>query len=188
MNSFEEKLKRLKEVLGATHDVEVARALGMTRAGLWNRKSIGSFPVRKLMELSSKVPEVDVLYVLTGRRWDASETTLERALAGLAAAEQDSRYLDSALASISNQEELFNDALKLPTIRNLIRVLASCDDKTIEMVLDYAMQHMGEEVVPFRQRTSWPVPEVNQASKGRSVRVAASKKSASTKGGRRTPL
>jgi hypothetical protein len=189
--SFLAKLGRLKEALAVAEDRQVAELLGMTPAAFAMRKQRGAFPDRDLMALSSLQPDLklDLVYVLTGHRWDPSETTLERALVGLAASEEDSRYLDSALASISNQEELFTDALRLPAIRSLIRVLASCDDRTIEKVLDYAMEQMGEAVVPFRQRASWPLPEVDQASKSkaRSVRVAASKKSASTKSGRRTP-
>lgn len=66
MNEFDEQLARLRRLLGATEDQEVAAALGMTKAAFSARKRRGAFPRDKLLALKASQPALDVDYVLTG--------------------------------------------------------------------------------------------------------------------------
>lgn len=68
MSAFEDQLNRLKLVLEASDDQEVAAALGMTKAAFSARKNRESFPVDKLKALAADRPELrlDVKYILTG--------------------------------------------------------------------------------------------------------------------------
>lgn len=65
---FPQQLLRLKELLKAKEDQDVATALGMTKAAFSARKARGSFPETELYALAARQPElgIDVPYVLTG--------------------------------------------------------------------------------------------------------------------------
>ena len=70
VDSFLERMNRLKTALGLSKDKEVAAALGMSDKALNARKARGSFPERELRSLGQARPELalDVDYVLSGKR------------------------------------------------------------------------------------------------------------------------
>lgn len=65
---FNDKLNRLKTVLGVTKDKEVGEALSLKEKAFNARKTRGSFPEKELRALAQQRPElgIDVDYVLTG--------------------------------------------------------------------------------------------------------------------------
>ena len=66
MNEFDNRMRRLKKVLGLSQDKDVATVLGMTKASLSDRKRRGSFPDDRVVALVAKYPDLDVQFVLTG--------------------------------------------------------------------------------------------------------------------------
>lgn len=78
---FNDKLNRLKTVLGVTKDKEVGEALSLKEKAFNARKTRGSFPEKELRALAQQRPElgIDVDYVLTGH--GASTAGLDRARA-----------------------------------------------------------------------------------------------------------
>lgn len=68
MRDFDIQLARLKSTLNVSEDQQVAQALGLSKYALADRKRRGSFPVKKLMELKIRRPELglDDTYILTG--------------------------------------------------------------------------------------------------------------------------
>lgn len=66
MNDFDNRMRRLKRVLGLSQDKDVATVLGMTKASLSDRKRRGSFPDDRVVALVAKYPDLDVQFVLTG--------------------------------------------------------------------------------------------------------------------------
>ena len=93
---FPQQLLRLKELLKAKEDQDVATALGMTKAAFSARKARGSFPETELYALAARQPElgIDVPYVLTGitqgatARLAALQHTIETASAAGLSVEQ----------------------------------------------------------------------------------------------------
>ena len=107
---FPQQLLRLKELLKAKEDQDVATALGMTKAAFSARKARGSFPETELYALAARQPElgIDVPYVLTGvtqeatARLDALQHTIEAASAAGLSIEQ-MRAAAGAVAGPSGQ-------------------------------------------------------------------------------------
>ena len=75
MNSFKEKLIRLKNELSVETDKEVAEYLGMTNNAFTVRKSRDSFPEKELFALKAKRPDLDLDmdYILLGHRRETYE-------------------------------------------------------------------------------------------------------------------
>lgn len=70
MNSFKEKLLRLKNELKISTDKEIATILDMKPTAFAERKKTDSFPEKELFALKAKRPELDldVDYILLGAR------------------------------------------------------------------------------------------------------------------------
>lgn len=70
MNSFDEKLARLKDALALAEDQEVAQLLGLSKSALSERKRRDAFPAEKLFEYIQRHPERDIdgHFILTGER------------------------------------------------------------------------------------------------------------------------
>jgi transcriptional regulator with XRE-family HTH domain len=68
MTDFDQKLLRLKQVLGLTEDQAVAAVLGLTKAAFSERKRRSAFPEDKVLALAARRPElnIDATYVFTG--------------------------------------------------------------------------------------------------------------------------
>ncbi|WP_455011539.1 helix-turn-helix domain-containing protein [Haemophilus parahaemolyticus] len=75
MNSFKEKLLRLKNELNVATDKEIAEILGMKPTAFNGRKTRESFPEKELFALKAKCPELnlDMDYILLGHRRETYE-------------------------------------------------------------------------------------------------------------------
>ncbi len=75
MNSFKEKLLRLKNELNVATDKEIAEILGMKPTAFNGRKTRESFPEKELFALKAKCPELnlDMDYILFGHRRETYE-------------------------------------------------------------------------------------------------------------------
>lgn len=71
MNNFSGISLRLKQELRVSNDKEVAAALGLGNTAWANRKKREAFPETELRALAASRPEIDVNYVLTGKRSQA---------------------------------------------------------------------------------------------------------------------
>lgn len=82
MNSFTEKLLRLKNELKIQDDKDIAEILGLGVKAFSARKSRGSFPEKELFALKAKRPELnlDMDYILLGTRREVFETMEAEAL------------------------------------------------------------------------------------------------------------
>lgn len=82
MNSFKEKLLRLKNELNVSTDKEVAAFLGMNTSAFTVRKSRGSFPEKELFALIAKRPDLnlDIDYILLGHRRETYEAIAQEML------------------------------------------------------------------------------------------------------------
>ncbi len=156
MRAFEEQLLRLKQELGLTKDLDVAKALGMSKAAFSNRKRLDSFPEEKVVLLKNEKPALDVLYVLTGQRWTESERVLIDTLAEGAAARGDRELARSVSRVAHNSVTALNDVARDPQVRELLWLLIYCDRKAIEQITLYATKLMGKRPVPFDERGDDP--------------------------------
>lgn len=154
---FEAQLLRLKECLGVTKDTEVAAALGLSKAGLWNRKQAGSFPEERVVLLKKKRPELDVMYVLTGEKWASDEMLMVKPFMEAAAYLEDLSLAASAVRAAKNHSQALRDAANDPQIRELLGILIFCDRQAIVEVLILAAKLMGPTPMPFATR---PPPTV----------------------------
>lgn len=68
MSNFDEALKRLKNALKVTSDIEVAKMLGLTYKAFASRKLRNSFPEENLKTLIRDEPwrEIDFEFIMTG--------------------------------------------------------------------------------------------------------------------------
>lgn len=75
MNSFKEKLLRLKNELKISTDKEIAAILDMKPTAFAERKKTESFPEKELFALKAKRPELnlDIDYILVGSRKEVFE-------------------------------------------------------------------------------------------------------------------
>ena len=73
MDSFKEKLLRLKNELKISTDKEVAAALGMKPTAFAERKKTNSFPDKQLFDLARQKPDLDIEYILLGHRRETYE-------------------------------------------------------------------------------------------------------------------
>lgn len=152
MKHFDEQLLRLKQCLGLTKDSEVANALGMSKAALSNRKQAGSFPEEKVVMLKRHLPELDVMYVLTGQRWTAGERVMEDTFFTGAAKLGDHAMASSAIRASRNYIQALRDAADDPQVRELLGILLFCDRQAITQVLALAARLMGPKPLPFALR------------------------------------
>lgn len=93
MKEFDAALLRLKGILGMTEDQDVARALGMSKAGFAQRKARDSFPADRLATLAMEKPElrIDVRWVVTGKT--AQQRAVDAAASVAGGAAEAVRYL-----------------------------------------------------------------------------------------------
>lgn len=82
MNSFKEKLLRLKNELNVATDKEIAEILGMKPTAFNGRKTRESFPEKELFALKAKCPELnlDMDYILLGHRRETYEAIAQEML------------------------------------------------------------------------------------------------------------
>lgn len=73
MDSFKEKLLRLKNELKISTDKEVAAVLGMKPTAFAERKKTNSFPDKQVFDLAKQRPELDIEYILLGHRRETYE-------------------------------------------------------------------------------------------------------------------
>ena len=87
MNSFTEKLLRLKNELKIQDDKDIAEILGLGVKAFSARKSRNSFPEKELFALKAKRPELnlDIDYILMGTRREVFEAMEAEALADMPA-------------------------------------------------------------------------------------------------------
>lgn len=152
MNRFDDQLLRLKLCLGVSKDAEVAASLGMSRAAFSNRKQAGSFPDEQLLMLKRTMPGLDVMFVLTGERWNAGERVLLDAMAHGAADRGDSDQARSVARAMRNHSQALRDAAADPQVRELLGILICCDRAAIERVVSFAARLMGRKPIPFADR------------------------------------
>ena len=142
---FNDKLNRLKTVLGVTKDKEVGEALSLKEKAFNARKTRGSFPEKELRALAQQRPElgIDVEYVLTGGRLTQRERDhLESARAltlGLPMDEGDRQRL---LAQLEDGFVLLatQNAARQHDYMRLMESLNSCTDESLRLVLLVAEQ------------------------------------------------
>ena len=152
MNRFEQQLLRLKECLQVTKDQDVASALGMSKAAFSNRKQSESFPEEKVVQLKEKFPGLDVMYVLTGARWEADESVFHEVMFTHAAAFGDAQMRKSVAAGAKNHAQALQDAANDPQVRHLLNWLIWCDRDAIDQVIRLAARLRGTAPMPFRER------------------------------------
>lgn len=152
MNRFDEQLLRLKQVLGLTKDHEVASALGLSKAAFSNRKQKGNFPSELVIKLLSNRSDAELMYVLTGARWDSDETLMEDIMARGALEAGDQRRLASVARLYHNSKQFLQEAVDHRPVRELLRVLCFCDDETIDDLRRIAAARMGPHPILFSQR------------------------------------
>ncbi|WP_286807696.1 MULTISPECIES: helix-turn-helix domain-containing protein [unclassified Marinimicrobium] len=71
--NFSDCLQRLKHELRVSTDKEVAEALGLSKTAFAERKRRGAFPIDKTRVLCALKPELDEVFILTGRRLSGEE-------------------------------------------------------------------------------------------------------------------
>ena len=145
---FNDKLNRLKTVLGVTKDKEVGEALSLKEKAFNARKTRGSFPEKELRALAQQRPElgIDVEYVLTGGTLSAHERqALEGARAftlALQLPEADkARLLGRADAALLEQAQ--HNAQEVGTQRQadcalVQQLLKGCSDDSLALLLHMA--------------------------------------------------
>lgn len=122
MDSFKEKLLRLKNELKISTDKEVAAALGMKPTAFAERKKTNSFPDKQLFDLARQKPDLDIEYILLGHRRETYEAIEQEML-------KDMPKTD------------FSDKTGL-----LVQLFMQCDDKGRAAILSVAqtMAAMGQ--------------------------------------------
>lgn len=152
MTRFEEQLLRLKECLGVSKDVQVAEAIGLSRAAFSNRKQLGSFPEEHVVALKREYPDLDVMYVLTGQRWTAGELSWQNVMFTEAAKSGDRKMASSVARAARNHVQALKDAAEDPQVRELLGVLIFCDRPAIAQVITFAARLMGRDALLFGDR------------------------------------
>jgi len=143
MNSFSDCLDRLKYTLRVSKDQEVAEALGLSKAAFSERKKRGAFPEKNVRVLAQQRPdlEIDVEYVLTGGALSSHQSAMqERArqftqTLGYDPNDPDSKQRLLALLDKAVVERAAANASRAATYEQIIEVLRSCSDKTVELTL-----------------------------------------------------
>ena len=122
MDSFKEKLLRLKNELKISTDKEVAAVLGMKPTAFAERKKTNSFPDKQIFELAKECPELDIDYILLGHRRKTYEAMEKDALK------------DMPKAAFSDKTGL------------LVQLFLQCDDQGRAAILSVAqtMAAMGQ--------------------------------------------
>lgn len=122
MDSFKEKLLRLKNELKISTDKEVAAVLGMKPTAFAERKKTNSFPDKQIFELAKECPELDIDYILLGHRRKTYEAMEKDALKDMPKAD-------------------FSDKTGL-----LVQLFLQCDDQGRAAILSVAqtMAAMGQ--------------------------------------------
>ena len=146
-----EQFARLKQVLGATEDKQVAVVLGITPAAYSDRKRRGSFPEDKVLALAARRPdlEIDVHYVLSGERLTerqrAMTASLVRAMEASAIAPEEKAALRAEMLTVQRTLAAQN-ARRRWLYEHLIEVLNDCSDETLELVMQLVTRLRAADV------------------------------------------
>jgi hypothetical protein len=162
MNSFEEKLLRLKQELRATEDGDVAKALQMTSAAFSERKRRESFPVDRLFALQEGGrPALDVAYVLTGMRLQGHARTSTEATLRVSYERGDEELV--RLAERAAQTQADEQERRKPRYRLLLDLADHCDEQHLELAVEVmkALRAASTHVARSKAR---PLPDADATS------------------------
>lgn len=157
---FEGRIRRLKECLGLAEDQEVARALGLTKAALSDRRKRGSFPEGKVIAAKARYPGLDVHYVLTGLREQGhAAAVIERATAHAAKGNHPDRArLEAGLAAHGAKEA------------EVHMLLPYCDDDALDLLIRLAAR-LASTAAKSRPAPNVAPPAAPKAQRGAGVRI-----------------
>lgn len=113
MDSFKEKLLRLKNELKISTDKEVAEALGMKPTAFAERKKTNSFPDKQVFELARQKPDLDIDYILLGHRRKVFERMEQEALKDMAKADEPLFNIHRDLGNVTVEEILLLQHFRL---------------------------------------------------------------------------
>lgn len=115
MNSFKEKLLRLKNELKISTDKEIAAILDMKPTAFAERKKTESFPEKELFALAAKRPDLnlDMDYILLGHRREVFERMEQAALKDMPAAEDPMFNIHRDLGNVTVEESLLLQHFRL---------------------------------------------------------------------------
>lgn len=133
MNDFDNRMRRLKKVLGLSQDKDVATVLGMTKASLSDRKRRGSFPDDRVVALVAKYPDLDVQFVLTG-------------MGGSDRRSENSKLAAALAAGVGPLEALLDDVIRqgveqrgrMEQEYSLSELVKRCADEDVDLLLRLA--------------------------------------------------
>ena len=106
MDFFQEALARLKFLLRVSKDGEIAEALGLSKQAFSERKKRGAFPERELLALAALRPEIDPVYVLTGKTQQVRAIEAAAGVAGSSAAAAKQLRADQKEALLSDKQAI----------------------------------------------------------------------------------
>ena len=153
MESFQMKLARLKEELGVSEDQLAAKALGISKAALSDRKRRQSFPDEKVFALAHREPElkIDPTYVMTGRRMYANqESVIADGL--LAAATETGRKEVRELAAAVVKSINDQNIRRADTYRLLRDLAGHCDDQQLDLLCKVAESFVDASITRSKRR------------------------------------
>ena len=124
MNSFTEKLLRLKNELKIQDDKDIAEILGLGVKAFSARKSRNSFPEKELFALKAKRPDLnlDMDYILLGHRREVYEAMEKEALKDMPKADEPMFNINRDLGNITKEEGLLLQHFRL--LNNVQKVKA----------------------------------------------------------------
>lgn len=126
MNSFKEKLLRLKNELKISTDKEVAAVLGMKPTAFAERKKTNSFPDKQVFDLAREHPDLDIDYILLGHRRETYEAIEREMLKDMPKADE---------VRFNPNKEMGN---LMPAENLLLQYFRSADKESKETILNVA--------------------------------------------------
>ncbi|MDE3995312.1 helix-turn-helix domain-containing protein [Glaesserella parasuis] len=138
MNSFTEKLLRLKNELKIQDDKDIAEILGLGVKAFSARKSRGSFPEKELFALKAKRPELnlDMDYILLGTRRKVFEAMEAETLKGMPAADEPMFNIHRDLGNITQEESLLLQHFRLLNSTQRVKAFDALKGLVLSQFLD----------------------------------------------------
>ncbi|MBS6284313.1 helix-turn-helix domain containing protein [Haemophilus parainfluenzae] len=152
MNSFKEKLLRLKNELNVATDKEIAEILGMKPTAFNGRKTRESFPEKELFALKAKCPELnlDMDYILLGHRRETYEAIEQEMLKDMP--KPDEPHFDP-------NREMEN---LMPAENLLLQYFRTADKEGKEMILNVAKMAAKANTTQGNSATKMHIGNVEQ--------------------------
>lgn len=138
MNSFQEKLLRLKNELKISTDKDIAATLYMKPTAFAERKKTNSFPEKELFALKAKRPDLnlDIDYILLGTRREVFEAMEAEALKGMPAADEPMFNIHRDLGNITQEESLLLQHFRLLNSTQRVKAFDALKGLVLSQFLD----------------------------------------------------